>query len=93
MTKVQTVQTNDLSISLDESQMATYEHYPDGKLEKITYPKLNDNSLLTTEYIYNALLRDVFMIKDGNIGYLFYGYNQLISTNLGIRNVYCKIKM
>jgi YD repeat-containing protein len=55
LTKVQTdgLQTYNMS----EGANATYEYYPDGKLKKITYPKLNDNSLLTTEYVYNALGR------------------------------------
>jgi RHS repeat-associated protein len=52
------VQTNGLEAeSPSDSDNAAYEYYPDGKLKKITYPRLNDNTLLTTEYIYNTLGR------------------------------------
>ena len=52
------VQTNGLSaINTSDSVNATYEYNPDGKLKKITYPRLNDNTLLTTEYTYNAIGR------------------------------------
>ncbi len=34
-----------------------YEYYPDGKIKRITYPILNDNMQLTSEYSYNKLGR------------------------------------
>ena len=55
LTKVQT--NGQMANSTSNSDNAAYEYYPDGKLKKITYPKLNDNTLLTTEYAYNPLGR------------------------------------
>lgn len=52
------IQTNGMAtVSSSDYDNAAYEYYPDGKLKKITYPRLNDGSLLTTEYIYNAIGR------------------------------------
>ncbi|MBE5968407.1 MAG: RHS repeat-associated core domain-containing protein [Lachnospiraceae bacterium] len=52
------VQTNGLAaVNTSDTVNATYEYYPDGKLKKITYPRLNDNTLLTAEYVYNAIGR------------------------------------
>jgi len=61
------VQTNGLTaLSSLDSENATYEYYPDGKLKKLTYPKLNDGSLLTTEYAYNAIGRLVSVTNKKN---------------------------
>jgi RHS repeat-associated protein len=55
LTKVQT--NGAVTPSISDTDNASYEYYPDGKLKKITYPRLNDNSLLTTEYVYSAIGR------------------------------------
>lgn len=58
------VQTNgQLANSTVDTNNVIYEYYPDGKLKKITYPKLNDASYLTTEYNYNPLGRMTSMIN------------------------------
>ncbi len=55
LTKVQT--NGSQTVSASDADNATYEYYPDGKLKKITYPKLNDGTYLTSEYLYNTLGR------------------------------------
>jgi RHS repeat-associated protein len=55
LTKVQTNGLQTLSTSANDN--ATYDYYPDGRLKKITYPKLNDATLLTTDYVYNVIGR------------------------------------
>ena len=61
LTKVQT--NGQQTYSADDKDNATYAYYPDGKQKQITYPKLNDNSYLTTEYYYDSLGRMTSMIN------------------------------
>ncbi|MDF2804189.1 MAG: repeat protein, partial [Anaerocolumna sp.] len=61
------VQTNGLAtVSASDADNSSYEYYADGKLKKITYPRLNDNTLLTTEYFYNAIGRLTSVINKKN---------------------------
>lgn len=84
------IQTNGLQAnSTSDNDNATYEYFPDGKLKKIIYPKLNDNSYLTTEYTYNALSRLTSIInKKGNMvlsqfSYTYDANGNIISVNDG----------
>ncbi|MFA9464179.1 MAG: RHS repeat-associated core domain-containing protein [Velocimicrobium sp.] len=72
LTKVQTNGQNSNSDSAKDN--ASYEYYPEGKLKKITYPQLNDNSFLTTEYSYNPIgrLKSVVNKKGSNVLSQFY---------------------
>ncbi len=84
------VQTNgQQTVSTSDADNATYDYYPDGKLKKITYPRLNDGSLLTTEYVYNPLGRMTSMAnkKGGNIfsqySYTYDANGNIITVNDG----------
>ena len=78
------VQTNGLSANSDAvTDNAVYEYYPDGKLKKITYPKLNDGTYLTTEYVYNALGRMTSIInKKGSTVLSQYQYTYDANGNI-----------
>ncbi|MFA9463426.1 MAG: RHS repeat-associated core domain-containing protein [Velocimicrobium sp.] len=88
LTKVQT--NGQQSYSADDKDNATYEYYPDGKLKKITYPKLNDDSYLTTEYCYNSLGRMTSMVNKKNWGiissftYTYDSNGNITSVNDGL---------
>ncbi|MBU5334084.1 hypothetical protein KQI61_17975 [Anaerocolumna aminovalerica] len=87
LTQVQT--DGQQSNSTEDKDNVTYEYYPDGKLKKITYPKLNDNSNLTTEYSYNPLGRMTSVInKKGSVvlsqfTYTYDANGNIISVNDG----------
>jgi YD repeat-containing protein len=58
------IQTNGLQAnSTADTDNVIYKYFPDGKLEKITYPKLKDGSYLTTEYTYNPIGRMTSMVN------------------------------
>ena len=82
--KTAKVQTNGLSANSDAvTDNAVYEYYPDGKLKKITYPKLNDGTYLTTEYVYNALGRMTSIInKKGSTVLSQYQYTYDANGNI-----------
>ncbi|MFA9464024.1 MAG: RHS repeat-associated core domain-containing protein [Velocimicrobium sp.] len=86
--KLTQVQTNgQQSSSTVARDNATYEYYPDGKLKKITYPQLNDNSYLTTEYSYNPIGRMTSLVnKKGSevLSQFHYSYD----ANGNITSVY-----
>lgn len=81
ITKVQTdgQQANNTS----DANKVVYEYYPIGNLKKITYPILNDNMLLTTEYYYNTLGRLISLInKKGNTVLSEYEYTYDANGNI-----------
>lgn len=57
-TRISQVQTNgSYQLSSSDTANAQYSYEPDGKLNRVTYPKLSDGSQLTTDHTYDAIGR------------------------------------
>ncbi|WP_199925647.1 RHS repeat-associated core domain-containing protein [Paenibacillus bouchesdurhonensis] len=57
-TRISRVQTNGTySLTTAENANAQYIYEPDGKLKRVTYPKLTDGSFLTSDYAYDGIGR------------------------------------